>query len=176
VTTVHAATAKVAPPWGAAHERTITWHEPAPRELLASWSGLEILTAIHDGALAPPPMAAVFGFRIVELEAGRIVFECEPEQSSYNPLGVVHGGLVCTIADTVCGCAVHTTLPAGTSYTSIDLSVSYLRPVTVDSGTLRATGTVTKVGRRVGFSSASIVDGHGREVATATSSLLILTP
>ena len=121
-------------------------------------------------------MATVFGFRIAELSEGRIVFECEPDESSYNPLGVVHGGLVCTLADTVCGCAVHTALPPGVSYTSIDLVVSYLRPVTVASGTLRATGTARKVGRRVAFADAVIVDGAGREVATATSSLLVLAP
>ena len=120
-------------------------------------------------------MASLFGFRVVEVERGRVVFECEPDESAYNPLGVVHGGLVCTLADTVTGCAAHTTLPAGTAYTSIDLAVSYLRPVTVDSGVLRATGTTTKVGRRVSFAAATIVDGHGREVATATSSLLVIS-
>ncbi len=161
--------------WGAPRERTIRWHEPAEPAALAGWSGLEVLTAIRDGVLAPPPMATVFGFRIAELEPGSIVFECEPDGSSYNPLGVVHGGLVCTLADTVCGCAVHTMLPAGTSYTSIDLTVSYLRAVTLESGTLRATGVARKVGRRVAFSEASIVDGLGREVATATSSLLVIS-
>jgi uncharacterized protein (TIGR00369 family) len=161
--------------WGEPHERTITWHAPLAPSALAARSGAEVLAAIHDGDLAPPPMASVFGFRIAELEAGRIVFECEPDESSYNPLGVVHGGLVCTLADTVCGCAVHTTLPAGATYTSIDLTVSYLRPVTIESGTLRATGVARKVGRRVAFADASIVDRHGREVATATSSLLVIS-
>lgn len=161
--------------WGASRARTIRWHEPAPPAALKEWSGLEVLTAIRDGAVAPPPMAAVFGFRIVELEAGRIVFECEPDGSTYNPLGVVHGGLVCTLADTVCGCAVHTTLPAGASYTSIDLNVSFLRAVTLESGTLRATGVARKVGRRVAFAEASVLDGLGHEVATATSSLLVIS-
>jgi uncharacterized protein (TIGR00369 family) len=161
--------------WGAPRTRTIRWHEPVAASTLASWSGLEVLTAIRDGVLAPPPMAAVFGFRIAELEEGRIVFECEPDESTYNPLGVVHGGLVCTLADTVCGCAVHTALPAGTTYTSIDLTVSYLRAVTLGSGTLRAKGVARKVGRRVAFAEATIVDGQGREVATATSSLLVIS-
>jgi uncharacterized protein (TIGR00369 family) len=107
---------------------------------------------------------------------GRVVFECEPDESAYNPIGVVHGGLVCTLADTVAGCAVHTTLDAGVAYTSIDLNVSYLRPVTKDSGVLRATGRVTKPGRRVAFSSAEIADQAGKIVATATSSLLVMDP
>jgi uncharacterized protein (TIGR00369 family) len=109
-----------------------------------------------------------------EIDVGRVVFVCEPDESAYNPIGVVHGGLVCTLADTVAACAVHTTLDAGIAYTSIDLNVSYLRPVTVDSGLLRATGLVTKPGRRVAFSSAEIVDQAGRLVATATSSCLVM--
>jgi uncharacterized protein (TIGR00369 family) len=171
-------TNRSAPPtsaFGAPRERTIRWHAPVAPSELASWSGLEVLAAIRDGAVAPPPMATVFGFRIAELEPGRIVFECEPDESTYNPLGVVHGGLVCTLADTVCGCAVHTMLPAGSTYTSIDLNVSYLRAVTLESGTLRATGVVRKVGRRVAFAEANVVDGIGREVATATSSLLVIS-
>ena len=121
-------------------------------------------------------MAATFGFRITEVDVGRVVFTCTPDESSYNPLGVVHGGLVCTLLDSVTGCAVHSTLDAGSSYTSIDLSVSYLRPVTVASGELTATGVATKVGRRVGFAEGRVLDAAGRAVATATSSLLVVVP
>ena len=135
---------------GAPRHRTITWYEPAALHAEPR-SGTAFLEAIRDGVIAPPPMASVFGFRIVEVDVGRVVFACEPDGSTYNPLGVVHGGLVCTLLDTVTGCAVHSTLDPGASYTSIDLSVSYLRAVTVDSGELRATGIATKVGRRVGF-------------------------
>jgi uncharacterized protein (TIGR00369 family) len=156
-------------------QRTITWHRPLRPDQVAGLTGLEVLRAIRDGALPPPPMASVFGFRITDVDPGRVVFECEPDESSYNPLGVVHGGLVCTLADSVTGCAVHSMLPAGVSYTSIDVAVSYLRAVTADSGTLRAIGTTTKVGRRVGFAEATIEDGAGRLVATATSSLLVIS-
>jgi uncharacterized protein (TIGR00369 family) len=89
-------------------------------------------------------------------------------------LGGVHGGLVCAMADTVTALAVRTTLEAGVSYTSVDLNVSYTRPVTRDSGTLRAVGTVVKPGRRVAFSRAEIFDGAGKLVATATASCLII--
>jgi uncharacterized protein (TIGR00369 family) len=111
--------------------------------------------------------------RMCEVDVGRVVFECQPDESAYNPIGVVHGGLVCTLADTVAACAVHTTLDPGVAYTSIDLNVSYLRPVTVSSGALRATGLVTKPGRRVAFSTAEIVDQADQLVATATSSCLV---
>jgi uncharacterized protein (TIGR00369 family) len=137
-------------------------------------SGLEFIRAIQRGALAPPPIGSVFGFSITEVEVGRVTFECTPDESAYNPIGVVHGGLVCTLADSVVGCAVHTTLESGVAYTSIDLNVSYLRPVTVDSGRLRAIGTVTKPGRRVAYAAAEVLDGSGKVVATATSSCLVM--
>ena len=168
--------AQAAPVHGEPRSRTITWHAPVPLDAYAGWTGLEVLTAIRDGVVPPPPMARVFGFRIAELEHGRIVFECDPDESTYNPLGVVHGGLVGTLVDTVCGCAVHSALPAGASYTSVDLHVSYLRAVTLERGTLRATGVARKVGRRIAFAEATVVDGAGREVATATSSLLVIAP
>jgi uncharacterized protein (TIGR00369 family) len=108
------------------------------------------------------------------VDPGRVVFECEPDESSYNPMGIVHGGLVCTLADSVVGCAVHSTLDADSVFTSIDLNMSYLRAVTQDSGVLRATGIVTKPGRRVAFASAEVIDGSGKLVATATSSCLVM--
>jgi uncharacterized protein (TIGR00369 family) len=132
------------------------------------------MRALRDGQLPAPPIAELFGMRLVEVESGMVVFECEPDESAYNPIGTVHGGLVCTLADSVTGCAVHTTLERGSGYTSIDITVNYLRPVTMDSGILRATGTVTKPGRRVAFARAEIVDGSGKMVATATSSILVI--
>jgi uncharacterized protein (TIGR00369 family) len=137
-------------------------------------SGLEFIRRIRDGVLPPPPMGSVFGFAITDVEVGRVSFECTPDESAYNPIGMVHGGLVCTLADSVLGCAVHTTLEAGVAYTSIDLNVSYLRPVNVESGRLVATGTVTKPGRKVAFGRAEIIDGGGKLVAVATGSCLVM--
>ena len=137
-------------------------------------TGLEFMRAIRDGRLPSAPIASLLGFTIREVEVGRIVFECTPDESAYNPIGTIHGGLLCTLADSVGGCAVHTTLDAGVAYTSIDISVHYLRPVTTASGTLRATGRVTKPGRRVAFAEAEIVDGTGKTVATATTSCLVM--
>ena len=105
-----------------------------------------------------------------------MTFLITPDESSYNPIGLVHGGLVCTLLDSVVGCAVHTTLPAGVGYTSIDLQVSYLRPVHAHSGRLVAHGWVTKPGRRVAFAQGDVRDADGRLLATATSSLLIIAP
>jgi uncharacterized protein (TIGR00369 family) len=161
--------------WGAPASRTLVWHDPAvTASAAATMGGLEFLRALRDGVLAPPPMAAVFGFTIDEVEPGRVVFTCTPDGSTYNPTGVVHGGLVCTLADSATACAVHSTLEAGVGYTSIDLAVSYLRAVTTDSGVLRAEGVVTKPGKRVAFARAEVVDAAGRTVATATSSCLVM--
>ena len=161
--------------WGEARSRLITWHDPRPTTAAgATMSGLEFMRAIQVGRLAPPPMASVFGFEMTKVEVGKVTFECVPDESAYNPIGVVHGGLVCTLADTVVGCAVQTTLGSGATFTSIDLNVSYLRPVTLDSRVLRAVGTVTKPGKRVAYAAAEIRDGRDKVVATATSSLLII--
>jgi uncharacterized protein (TIGR00369 family) len=161
--------------WGEPRSRTVTWYDPlTTAAAAATMSGLEFLRAMAEGSLPPAPIATLFQMRPVEVDEGRVVFECQPDQSAYNPIGVVHGGLVCTLADTVAACAVHTTLEPGMGYTSIDINVSYLRPVTSDSGVLRATGQVTKRGRRVAVATAEIVDGAGRPVATATGSCLVM--
>ena len=161
--------------WGQPRSKTVSWHDPSINVAAgAALSGIAFLRAIRDGSLPPPPIATLLGMQMREIEMGRVVFECEPDESVYNPIGVVHGGLVCTLADTVAACAVHTTLDPGVAYTSIDVNVSYLRPVTLSSGVLRATGLVTKPGRRVAFSTAEIVDQAGKLVATATSSCLVM--
>jgi len=164
-----------APGWGPPMTKTVRWYDPAVTVSAGDGlSGLEFLRAIRDGAVPPAPLAVLLGFRAVEAEAGRVVFEVTPDESVYNVFGVVHGGLVCALADTVTALAVRTTLEVGVRYTSIDLNVSYTRAVTRDSGTLRAVGTVVKPGRRVAFSQAEIFDSAGKLVATATSSCLIL--
>jgi uncharacterized protein (TIGR00369 family) len=137
-------------------------------------SGLEFLTAMFAGELPPPPICELFNMRGVSVTDGEVVFSADPDASMYNPIGMIHGGLVCTLLDSVVGCAVHSILPRGTGYTSIEIKVAYLRPVTIDSGPLRATGRVTKRGRRVCFADGEVLDAAGRAVATASSSLLVL--
>jgi uncharacterized protein (TIGR00369 family) len=163
------------PGWGTPSSKVVQWYDPMITAAGAiGLSGHEFMSAIRDGKLPQPPIASLVSFRVVEVEVGRVVFECTPDDSVYNPIGTVHGGVVCTLADSAAACAVHTTLEAGLAYTSIDLNVSYLRPVTSGSGTLRAIGTVTKPGRRVAFSSVEVFDGRGKLVATATSSCLVM--
>lgn len=161
--------------WGTPMSKTVEWYDPMiTAEAASRMSGLEFLRAIADGELPPAPIASLLGFRPSKVEVGYVVFEGTPDESVYNPIGTVHGGFVCTLADTVAACAVHSMLAAGVTYTSIDLNVSYTRPVTKDSGSLRAIGTVVKPGRRVAFASAEILDAAGKVVATATSSCLVM--
>jgi uncharacterized protein (TIGR00369 family) len=165
------------PGWGDERSRTTTWHDPKPAlALLASMSGLEYLRGIHDGVVPPPPWAMTVGMGIDRIERGEVSFTLEPHESHFNPLGVVHGGVLCTVLDTVAGCAVHSTLEPGWAYTSIDLNVSYLRAVDLRSGLLTFTGRVVKSGRRVAFAAAEGTDAAGNLVATATSSLLVMEP
>ena len=160
--------------WGDARSRTVTWHDPRITAAGAlQRSGLETMEAIRDGVLPPPPIAMLMQMGIGSLKEGRVEFTCAVDESVYNPIGVVHGGLVCTLLDTVAGCAVHTTLPAGFGYTSIELKVNYLRAVHTTSGPLTAIGTVVKPGRRIAFAEGEVLDAAGKVVATASSSLLV---
>jgi uncharacterized protein (TIGR00369 family) len=163
--------------WGAPRSKVITWYDRAATVAGgAGLSGLDFMHALMDGMIPPPPIALLLNMRPTKVDRGLVVFECTPDESVYNPIGLVHGGLVCTLADSAAGCAVHTTLEPGVGYTSIDITVNYLRPVTLASGTLVATGRVTKPGRRVALATAEVTDGAGRLVATATSNCLILSP
>jgi uncharacterized protein (TIGR00369 family) len=160
--------------WGQERSKTITWREPGPSTAKGmSMSGIDYLRAMADGTLPQPPIGALMEFGIVAAEPGRVVFTCRPDESAYNPIGAVHGGLVCTLLDSVTGCAIHTTLPQGKGYTSVEIKVNYLKAVRLSSGQLTATGTVVKAGSRVGFAEGVVTDESGAVVATATSTLLI---
>lgn len=158
--------------------RTFDWSDPAEAltQARSAGTGLEALQAMIDGEIPPPPISRLMGFTLVEVREGYAAFECEPAEFHYNPIGAVHGGLACTLLDSALGCAGHTILPAGVGYTSVDLNVRYLRPITHASGLLRATGRVVKPGRRVIFTEGELTDADGRVVASATSSLLVLAP
>jgi uncharacterized protein (TIGR00369 family) len=134
--------------------------------------GLQQLQGLlADGLKAP--MGRTLGFHLVEVERGRVVFEGKPDQSVYNPMGAVHGGYAATLLDSACGIATHSTLGPGRGHTTLELKVSYLRGLSEESGTVRATGRVVSAGRRVAFAEATLHDGAGRLCATATSTLLV---
>ncbi len=154
--------------------RTVSWTEPGDTAARAlTMSGLEFLQAMADGTLPGAPIASHIGMEVVSVETGRIVMSAVPDESHYNPIGSVHGGFFATLLDSVCGCAVQTTLPAGVAYTSLDLNVSFLRGITADTGRVVAEGRVTKPGSKAAFVEADIKDESGRLLATATSTCLV---
>ena len=160
--------------WGPERSRTVTWHEPGPTTAEGlTMAGIDYMRAVADGDLPQPPIAGLMQLELVEVDPGRAVFTCVPDESAYNPIGAIHGGLICTLLDSVTGCAVHTTLPQGKGYTSVEIKVNYLKAVRLSSGLLTATGTVVKAGARVGFTEGVVTDAAGTVVATATSTLLI---
>ena len=154
---------------GAPHPRTLVnvmnHEQPNP-------DGLQQLQALLDGGLKAP-MGRTLGFELVEVERGRVVFEGKPDRSVYNPLGAVHGGYAATLLDSACGCAVHSSLPAGHGYTTLELKVAYHRALSDTSGPVRAEGKLVSLGRRVAFSEARLVDSESRLCASATSTLLV---
>lgn len=157
--------------------REYSWTNPMDlAEAARGRSGVDFMRAILLGELPPPPIAATLGFEIVSVEEGQVVFTITPGEHLYNPIGVVHGGVAATMLDTVTGCAVHTTLPTGTGYTSLDLSVKYLRPLTADTGPVRGIGRVISRGRRTALAEGELRDAADRLLAHGTSSCMIFAP
>jgi uncharacterized protein (TIGR00369 family) len=156
-------------------ERTYQWDDPV--ELAAAsrtMTGLEFLRAGAEGRLPAPPVMATTGITAAGFSEGCAVFTLDPQPWHYNPIGSVHGGILATLTDSALGCAVHTRLPAGTGYTSLDLQIRFTRAVTVDSGPLRCEGRVVTLGRRTATAEAAITDAAGRVMAHATTTCLIL--
>lgn len=155
--------------------RLVTWSDPRTTAAgMRGRTGREFLDALAAGELPPPPILALVDARLVRVDDGEVEFACEPAEYHYNPIGSVHGGVIATLLDSAAGCAVQSTLPEGVGYTSLDLSVKYLRAVRADSGTVRCVGTVVHRGRRTALAQAELRDGSGRLLATATSSCVIL--
>lgn len=160
--------------WGQPRSKTVTWYDPlASAAAAAAMTGREHLLAMQAGTMPPPPIAALMDMTLTDVGEGTVQFRCTPGESAYNPIGMIHGGLVCTVLDTVTGCAVQTTLEAGLAYTSLEIKVSYLRPVHAGAGDLLANGRTLRRGRRAAFAEGEIRDTEGRLVATASSTLLV---
>jgi uncharacterized protein (TIGR00369 family) len=155
--------------------RTFRWPDPAQFiEPISKLSGLDFMRAFLTGQLPAPPFMELLGIRIVSVDPGTVCFEFEPSEFMYSPLGNVHGGIVTVMLDTAMGCSFHTTLPPGVGYTTLERKVSFHRPVTANSGTLRAIGHILHSGSRVAAVEARLVDKSERLFAHATSTLLLV--
>jgi uncharacterized protein (TIGR00369 family) len=156
--------------------RTYSWADPlAALGEAAGLSGIDALRKIMTGELPPPPIANTLDFRLVEVEPGRVVFECEPAEFHYNPIGVVHAGLAVTLLDSAMGCAFVSTAESGTAWTTLELKANFTRALTMDTGTVRCIGTVVHPGRTVTTTEARVDDERGRLCAHGTSTILVLS-
>lgn len=158
-------------------ERTRSYSWEDPHDFLgevAGLSGLDVMRKMAAGELPQPPIAETLGFRLVEAERGRAVFECEPAEFHYNPIGTVHAGLASTMLDSAMGCAFVTTLEAGVRWTTLELKANFTRAVTLETGLIRCIGTVVHSGRTVATTEARVEDAQGRLLAHATSTILVL--
>jgi uncharacterized protein (TIGR00369 family) len=154
--------------------RTVSWQDPlAGVEAAREMSGLEFLRAMGRGDLPAPPLADLMGFGFAEIEEGRVVFECVPAEYHYNPIGTVHGGLACALFDSAMGCAVHTMLPAGVGYTTVELKVNFLRPISVRTGRVLCEGETIHVGGRIATAEARLLDEGGKLYGHATTTCMI---
>jgi uncharacterized protein (TIGR00369 family) len=140
-------------------------------------TGLEFLRAIAAGEIPGAPIAELLGFAPVEAEEGRVVFAAVPDQRHYNPIGTVHGGLAATLLDSAMGCAVHSTLPARTGYTTLELKVNFTRPMTSETGRILCEGTVVYRGGRVATAEGRVfAEADGKLLAHGSTTCLILSP
>ena len=163
--------------WGEPRTKSVSWHDPMiSAEAALALPGREFLESLADGRLPRPPFAALVGARLHSVGEGEVVFRCTPDESTYNPGGIVHGGLLCMLLDSACGCAVQSLLPGGVAISSIEIKVSFMSALRSDSGELEITGRALRVGRQVAFAEADARSGDGKLVGHATSSLSLMRP
>lgn len=148
----------------------------ASAEEVAGLTGLELLQAMIAGRLPSPPMAKTLGFGLIEVAPGEAVFEGEAGSHLLNPLGSVHGGFALTLVDSAAGCAVHTILPAGVGYTTVETKVNFTGAIRADTGMLRVEGKVVSAGKQIATAEARVLSPEGRILAHGTSTLMILRP
>ncbi|MBP7999093.1 MAG: PaaI family thioesterase [Chloroflexi bacterium] len=155
-------------------QRLVTWEDPFIGAAQVPYlSGLAYLQAIHRGEIPPPPIAELLGMFIAEVTQGRVVFGLTPGEHHYNPIGVVHGSIAAALCDSAMGCAVQSRLPMGMVYTTAELHVNYLRPLTKETGPVRCIGEIIHQGKRMATAQARLVDAQDRLYSHGTTTCLI---
>ena len=154
--------------------RTVTWQDPhAAAAAGRRMAGIDYLRAMMDGTLPVPPALLTLGATMATVDDSRVTMAMEPGEYLYNPLGTVHGGMIAILLDSVMGCAVHATLPAGRGYTTLEFKVNFIRPVSIRTGTVTGVGTVIHAGRRSAVAEGRLLDASGRLYATASTTCLL---
>jgi len=153
----------------------VSWEDPSELgEQARAMRGLDFLVAIRDEELPPAPIQRLLDFTLTEVDEGRVVFAAEPGEQHYNPIGVVHGGLAATLLDSAMGAAVHSTLPQGQGYTTLETKFNLVRAITADTGPIRAEGRIVHRGRQVATAEADLSDANGKLLAHGTSTCLVI--
>jgi uncharacterized protein (TIGR00369 family) len=145
-----------------------------PAEAIRAQSGLDFLRGILEGRFPRAPIAETLGFDLLEVEAGRAVFQGQPRAEYYNPLGTVHGGWAATLLDAAMACAVHSTLAAGQGYTTLEFKLNLVRPIFAATGPLRAEGKLVNAGRTIATSEGRLFGADGKLYAHGTETCVIL--
>jgi uncharacterized protein (TIGR00369 family) len=140
---------------------------------LREMSGLEFIRGLVEGTLPLNTMADTLGYDVAEAARGRVVVTCKPDDTHLNPFGTVHGGMAATLLDTCMGLAVLSTLEKGVSQTTLEFKISLVRPITPETGLIRAAGSVLSCGRRIGTAAGRVTDHQGRLLAHGTTTCLI---
>lgn len=156
-------------------ERLVDWQVPAPVAKLAmGLCGMDAMLGLRDGRLPPPPFVKLIGFIMAVVEPGRIVMELEPREDLENTIGLLHGATAAALLDTAMGCAISTKLDAGQGSVTLDLKMTFLRPLSVRSGLISAEGKIIKLGRQTSYTEGFVRDGTGALAvhATATFSMI----
>jgi uncharacterized protein (TIGR00369 family) len=152
---------------------TVTWEEPTDRFQTRDMSGLEFLQALVAGKLPRSPMSQLMGYDLTEVEEGRVVVECVPDDRYGNFIGIAHGGLACTLLDSCMGASIQSIVPARFAATTLELKINMVRPIKPDVGKLVCEGKVIHPGRRISTAEGRIVDGQGRLYAHGTTTMMI---
>jgi uncharacterized protein (TIGR00369 family) len=154
---------------------TVSWDDPqAAFAAGKALAGIDYMKEMIAGRIPVPPIMRLLGYRLAQVGDGLAVFECEPAEQHYNPIGVVHGGLAMTLLDSAMGCSVHTRLPAGTGYTTLEVKVNLVRAITAKTGLIRATGKVIHLGGKTATAEARLEDAAGKLYAHGSTTCIIL--
>ncbi|WP_443947532.1 PaaI family thioesterase [Pedobacter sp. AW1-32] len=156
-------------------ERTITWKDPANGAKDAiKMNGIDYLRAMGTGQFPLPPLMYTLDFSVTDMQEGNVVFEFVPQEFHYNPIGTVHGGVISAILDSAMGCSLHSLLPAGKIYTTLELKVNFLKALTVNAGNVKTVSKVINLGGRTALVEAQLIDQNGAVYAHGTSTCLII--
>ncbi|MDI3260174.1 MAG: PaaI family thioesterase [Sinobacteraceae bacterium] len=154
--------------------QSFRWQDPALTAVAAQrLSGLEFLQSMAAGKLPLPPIAVLMNVQSLEVEPGRVVFVATPGECHYNPIGMVHGGFAATLLDSAMACAVHSQLPLGQSYTTLEVKTHFVHAMTADTGPVRVEGEVLHLGNRVATAEGRILDRRGKLYAHGSTTCLV---